>query len=138
MYYSSPVALMLVSITPSGFREDGSLSPQNQVLAMALGKLIRGFADSVTGSLAVVAKTTTNLSNSNEGLKLRLLPALRSVVLELRKFKTDLLDEICRGRAEDRALIQEAVDISSENRQELQNLRALIICAFDQDHEGQN
>ena len=118
-----------MAMTPSGQSRQDIKAHEIPAQAIELGRLVRGFTDSVTRSLATVAKTTTNLANAQDSMKLRLLHALREVVREIRSLKRDVLDEYCRGRKEDRALLQ-------ENQRELQSLRALIICAFDQEEQN--
>ena len=118
-----------MGMTPSGQSRLDIETHKIPAHSLELGRLVRGFTDSVTRSLATVAKTTTNLANAQDSMKLRLLDALREVVREIRSLKRDFLDEYCRGRKEDRALLQ-------ENQRELQSLRALIICAFDQEEQN--
>ena len=93
-------------------------------LIFQLGKELRSLANSVTGSLAVQNRVYTNVANSLANLTNRHLRSAREVwtkLQDLGKKMEFLTDEVCRQH--------------KETQQEIQQLRALIICM---DHNDRN
>jgi len=95
-----------------------------KTLIFQLGRELRSLADSVTGSLAVQNRVYTNVANSLANLTNRHLHSAREVWTKLRELAKKiefLTDEVCRQH--------------KETQQEIQQLRALIICM---DHNDRN
>ena len=101
-------------------RDRSALKP----MLFQLGKELKSLADSVTGSLAVQSRVYTNVANSLANLTNRHLRSAREVWTKLRDLgkKIEFLtDEVCRQH--------------KETQQEIQQLRALIICMDHNDRK---
>ena len=101
-------------------RDRSTLKP----MLFQLGKELKSLADSVTGSLAVQSRVYTNVANSLANLTNRHLRSAREVWTKLRDLgkKIEFLtDEVCRQH--------------KETQQEIQQLRALIICMDHNDRK---
>ena len=100
-------------------------------LIFQLGRELRSLADSITGALATQNRVYTNVANSLANLTSRHLRTAREMWIKLNELwikqkdqstKIDFLtDEVCRQH--------------KETQQEIQQLRALIICM---DHNDRN
>ena len=93
--------------------EHSALKP----LTFQLGKELRSLADNVTNALAVNSRVYTNVSNSLSNLTDRHVVTAREMWCKLRELakKVDFVtDELCRQH--------------KETQNEIQKLRALIVC----------
>ena len=95
-----------------------------KAMLFQLGKELKSLADGVTRSLAVQGRVYTNVANEVTRLKDRHLRSAREVWTKLRDLgkKIEFLtDEVCRQH--------------KETQQEIQQLRALIICMDHNDRK---
>ena len=101
-------------------RDRSTLKP----MLFQLGKELKSLADGVTRSLAVQGRVYTNVANEVTRLKDRHLRTSRALWAKLRdlgKTIEFLTDEVCRQH--------------KETQQEIQQLRALIICMDHNDRK---
>ena len=128
-------AVRTMSITPASPQDPGQSPGRKRLYALVsqFGYQVKEMFDAVNRTFAAANRVVTNIANSVDGLKRSSREANRALwskqqeTLQAVRFSTD---ESCRQHVETGKKVE-----SLES--EVQKLRALIICAFDQDQEGQ-